>query len=61
MPDHKSVGSSRLRLQGGGDREEVSKSPATIFDQVAASIETLLNMETIIVNELIGRLNPSKE
>jgi hypothetical protein len=31
------------------------------FEQIAASIEMLLDLETIMVDELIGRLKPSEE
>jgi hypothetical protein len=31
------------------------------FEQIAASIETLLDMESMLVDELIGRLKPSEE
>jgi hypothetical protein len=31
------------------------------FEQIAASIETLLNLETISINELISRLKPSEK
>jgi hypothetical protein len=31
------------------------------FEQIATSIEMLLDLETIMVDELIGRLKPSEE
>jgi hypothetical protein len=31
------------------------------FDQIAASIKTLLNLEIVMVDELVGLLEPSKE
>jgi hypothetical protein len=31
------------------------------FEQIAASIKTLLNLETVMVDELVGRLKPSEE
>jgi hypothetical protein len=31
------------------------------FEQIATSIETLCDLDTIIVDELIGRLKPSEE
>jgi hypothetical protein len=31
------------------------------FEQIVVSIETLLDLETISINELIGRLKPSEE
>jgi hypothetical protein len=59
--DHEPAHHAWVRVQGGGNCGWFLLALPPKFEQIAVTIETLLGLESISVDELIARLKPSEE